>query len=823
MAEEKGSLVLKGVVPWGIHPLQKFVQTELESRPKKYAGTGVGGKTAIRSAWARVCSNGVPTDITHPAHGSKAGFVFFGPNLDSTTGFPVNFNSTFGFNKSRDSVIGYTTNGGLHYVAGTTLQNRPPPGIISIENEFYGAGSSFPGLCRKSTIKWKCFSVDQLEYLTPYLMSLKVSMTLEWGWNDYDPASLIDLTSDDQILALFRFPMVKKDTAGQDQQFKSVFERNRESSGNYDCHVGIINEYGYTMDSQGNYEGFTVVVAPTAFFGGNSATNQVAKTKDEKDANSLKKYMKDEFDSIQGWFSDGKLTVKEPVVLSDAARAQAAQFGNTTVNSFQNTAFYKFLTSHKNKDDYRVFRFTSDDNVDGKPSTKFWINFRLLESILNWFTTIKLDKGITLLNFDFSNVIISGQPLLKAVSPSDKSSNLGVIVPNKFAPRMMRIFDSSDADNKHFFTADQQNSGKAYTGTSGNLGNISQPDKKFEETAKNLKEILRERGLVDNFDDLALVTKAVNSFPMFGTSDIAVTSDPNNTQRTSAAGYWGYLGDIYVSNDTIKRAVENNDTVHKILKQILDEVSIAGSGIWEFQINQNNNGITVTDNLYCPVYDDKSSAMKEIIKFAIGATEKSAFNEYSMNIKMSQEVALNAMLGAKSSVDPKRVDAFVQSDRLFGIPGSFTMNEDDPAVKKTPAQLKTEAAAEKAAADATRTKQNYRASDEGFVVWHHKDGKNYYFNEKDSSFMREIIQIKSKNSNGVSPGASPLFPGTEFTFTMPGIAGFNFMSLFALDAVPAPYKYDRAIFQVTSVQHSIQNNNWKTSVTAKVRPLSVTA
>ena len=810
MADE--NIVIKGVVPWGIHPLPAFVKLELESRPSRYASNDVSKfsgtrgimsppKSSIRSAWSRVCSNGVPTTKTHPAVNDNGGFVFFGANLpgkgtsntDPTvqSNIPVNFNSTFGFG-SGDQIIGYKVDGNVHRLKSKTFPNRPPPGIDSIETEFYGAGSSFPGLCRKSTIKWRCYSVDQLEYITPYLMGLKVSMVVEWGWNDYSPSSLVDLTNNRQITDLFKFPSPSKNNT------TSISDRIKNSRGNYDCHVGRITEYGYTMNSQGNYEGFTVVVSPTSMFDGNSIVNQAVETKQGNAAKSFKEFINTDFDSLSAYFSSTNFKFDPTNNLSP----------NPSILDFINS-----LTSNKNKDQYRLFRFTDDDNLNdgGKPSAKFWINFRFFESILNWYATVRDIKGSdALFTFRFSNQTISGHPLLKAVS-GDKPANLSVIIPNKFAPRMMRIY-SDDATQ----------SVKATTGTSGKLGNISnspnvsQPDLNYQQTATALKSQLNSKGLVDDFDDLALVTNSVNSFPIFSKNEPIPEAQSSTAMRASAPGYWGYLGDIYISNDLIKRAVEANDTFLKMLEAILGEVSVAGSGVWEYKvIPDSSNGVTIIDNLYCPVWSDMLS--KELVTFIIGKTENSSFTDYSMNIKMSQEVALNAMLGAKSSVDPKRADMFVQSDRLYNTEGSFTM-ANEAEVKLTPEEQA--AATEKHTQDEKlqRDTLNARASDNGFVVWHNKNGKDYYMSERDPEFMKQIIQLKPKDS----PSVTPLFPGTEFSFTMPGMAGFYYLSLFALDAVPEPYRFNRAVFQVTSVQNTIQNNNWKTSMTAQVRPLSIT-
>jgi hypothetical protein len=155
--------------------------------------------------------------------------------------------------------------------------------LRSIETEFYGAGSSFPGLCRKATLKWKCFSVEQLEYITPYFLSLGVTAVIEWGWNNFDASSLIDLTNHTQLFEIFN-------------SGASYFTRIKASGGDYDCHVGRIIDYGYTMDNQGNYEGYTVVVNPSFMFEGVNTKDQTSTSSDTKTSSSAIDYIKNRFD-----------------------------------------------------------------------------------------------------------------------------------------------------------------------------------------------------------------------------------------------------------------------------------------------------------------------------------------------------------------------------------------------------------------------------------------------------------------------------------------------------------------------------------------------
>jgi hypothetical protein len=191
-------MATKYVAPFEIQPIPKYIREELERRerdigityiPNTIANWGDDGnwntyKGPMR-CWVRVCSNGIG-DVKY---GSKEGFVMGGAN---------GFYKDYGFNPidytKTETVIGFTPDGKEHkidneYSSGSESINKhvPPPGIISVDAIMQKS------LYRQVTIKWKCFSKDHLNYMTPYFMSPGVSMFIEWGWNHYNPKSLLNL------------------------------------------------------------------------------------------------------------------------------------------------------------------------------------------------------------------------------------------------------------------------------------------------------------------------------------------------------------------------------------------------------------------------------------------------------------------------------------------------------------------------------------------------------------------------------------------------------------------------------------------------------
>lgn len=756
--------VLTNVVPWGLHKVPDFVRDELKARAKRYAWN-VGGKNtdtkAVRTAWLRICSNGMPkAGSKHPAVNREDGFVFYGINGKDDT-----FYSQFGIRNSPQN-IGYGVSGIPHVLSVQTFPNRPPPAIQSVEVEFYGAGSSFPGLCRKATINWKCFSVEQLEYLTPYLLSARVSMVLEWGWNTYNPQSLINLNNVTELLSMY-------------SDGKAAYEKIKASGGDYDCHVGRIIEYGYTMDNRGNYTGRTVVVNPSFMVDGMNIQNQVGKTKDIG-AESLKEFMKNKFDNINS--NDlTKFSEKEKSIINPL----------------------------------NVYKKPVQKWRELEPTANFWVNMRFVQDLFNLFCSVQAEHPM--LQYNFADAIIGAHPLMKAVAAAGKNTNVDVLIPNSNAPRLMRTTYA-----KTSFDTSAEKKTKVTEGGKRTIADANVPEsfkKSAEDIAKTLKD---KKSLSDVSDDLKSLMKSQNSFPMYD-------YPPANRDIASKAvpGYWGYLGDIYISNVMLKDAVEENDTIRRMLDFILGKISECGSNFWEFQvIPQGPSNITVMDNRFNPITSEELA--NELPNFVLGKTEDSSFQEYGMEVVMKNEMAMQTLLSEEIAVDPKGTQiakAFTVRDRLYKVAPTFTFqsSEETEDVSKYSAdelkKIKEEELAQKRKAEEDAVKElNDRSTEDDCVILEVTDESSRYFLiEKDPEFMKSMLQLSF--TENISALSTPMMPDTPFNFKCQGIGGFSFMSMFTLSAIPEPYDKAHAVFQVDSVKQTITDNNWSTDIVAKVRPL----
>lgn len=780
--------------PWGLRPLSGTVEDELKRRAAEYGMnpidiTSVEKKSysGPRTAWMRVCSNGMNFD---PVSGRvKKGFVLGGVH---------GFNDTYGFekadsgNKDKVTILGYTADGKTpHELAnneGSTFPHRPAPGIIGIETEFYGAGSSYPGLCRKITIRWRCNSTDQIEYMFPYFLSPGVSVVAEWGWNNYNPSSLVDLEN---------IGHAASDTSpgagiiGMFTNSELIYANIEKSKGNYDCQVGKIFDYSIKMNSAGGYECTTIVVNSMFLIEGQSLSQSSTKNDEEKTA--LKSF---------------KETVK-----------------NGLVNFAEEGPHFKRRENGtKNK-------------------SKIWIPFGRFADFLNKYLSLTQPaqgEGAATHKtqiLDISKQVISAHQLLKSV-------NSDILIPNPYAPNLTPSTKAvSDIRQKINLARIQKDKVEKDFGEK-NLSNLSekvlssetkeaaalspQVDKLFGIKKRSgiagtsyqnaefgeFEKKFEDLGLEFEYDDLNKVINAGRwatedtAFPRF--KDI-VTDDG----ASHKSGLYGYLKDIYISTELIAEAVDSNDTTLKLLEHILGLISQAGSKIWDFRVSPSENAsYGVIDNNYVP-------KVAKVPIFTLGTLGSAHFTDLDLNIKMTQELANQAILGQNKYVyrngssapgtlknpnpvltnNDTKVSMFTSDDRLFGYAWS-----GDATIEPKEVSLINKF-----------QKVMSRYNDKDAIISTDANGTKHILTEHDETLMSQLVNLGSD----ASYLASPLMPGTEINLTCMGIGGIRFLDMFALDKIPNPYSYKRAVWQIEGVRNVIEGNKWETSIMARVRPITI--
>lgn len=808
--------------PWGLHPLDPMVESEFQRRVKDYNMNPTANATdsspysGPRTAWIRVFSNGISHE--DELSGRQNGFV-----LGGTEGF----DESYGFGQDGKITIGVDCYGKRHEIdaapydpelgVASDTPHRPPPSVVSIETEFSGGNNSgFNATCRKTKIAWKCHSLSQLEYLAPYFLTPRITVLAEWGWNNYNPASLVDISSTDTLYKIFK--------GDKDE----IDGRIKMSHGNYDLALGFITDYGYTMNDYGGFDCYTTITNANYLTEGKSYQNrQDSKTDNSDPSGSLK--LKD--------FKEFVFDDMESLTIKNTNAKNIIVSGGTGTGTFAGSTNFANMTQVV---PVKVVRDTSTDiklNVKDrvfKNEDDQWMRMDLVVDIINKFFSIGfLDPNNKESNVRAGTLDIREVPV--CAHPALKSTNKNFIIPNQYAPR----FISRDTKDDGL-----EPKGRRKLSAMKKVGNISPsenpvPNGEYFKLFPNILKVLVDNELDDSYDNLleALATGGAKpkhgSFPQFKDYD-----DNNGNKGYPRAGYWGYLEDIFVSVKYFKELVEKHETVLRLIEELLQGISESMCNISQLQLKPDTIGNTtkfIIDNNFTPIGDDKSS--EKLPRLVLNSVNSAFIKNNSISVKISTDM-LNQMVMqsankkpipseyGSATYDPKtmKYSVFQRGDRLFNC-GVFTPDQTE----------KSNGSKESEKQKFTRmfTEQNpdfyvytYNPTKKGQnllerLVGTGTDVPNQVFilTETNSNFLKTIL-LDAKNAAGAVYTNNGIMPGTDFKMEFLGLSGITFLSQFTLDHVPRAYSYRNAVWQISEVHHKIENKVWTTSVTAQARPFS---
>jgi hypothetical protein len=290
---------------------------------------------------------------------------------------------------------------------------------------------------------------------------------------------------------------------------------------------------------------------------------------------------------------------------------------------------------------------------------------------------------------------------------------------------------------------------------------------------------------------------------------------------TRAGGTWGKLEDLYINFDFFKGIIEKpNVPIKEMLYQMLNGMSDAAGGIWDFQIYQTKIGgkvvITVEDtNLL-----SNGSVQKPAV-FDISGKD-SPFISTTFNMDMSGKMlnkVVSERLGKKTdttgttvkdAVGTKAQDLVVTSMNI--TPKAVAKKQTDPT-----AGIKEEEVEQKKAENLARFLEK------AAIVPKPKYNKTQVEKETDFDKCAIVVayddmalfeSLKMRNENkviDVSKSQVGVLTNIEFGFTIHGISGIRRGDMFKING--SPYGYvSNGFFQVTNIKHSVSNNFWQTEV-----------
>ena len=838
----------QAIKPWEPSNIPVEIQIELNrrkiNRGLAYSDTdkfhdGSDAYKGPMAPWVRFCSNGAGKPENNPYEGSYGvyydhrGFVLYGGK---------DFYKSYGFFTSEttlqanQSIIGYTPNGQIHFVDNDIRTSQhpihvPPPEIERISVDLQHS------LYRRATIEWVCFSSKQLEYMTPYFLSPGISCILEWGWNHFDPTSLLDLTNTTLLKNLRINPY-------------PLYNNILTSRGNYDVTFGIVSSFEWAISGNKIKCKTEITSGDRIYAGMPTNLNIVTKTSDKiKDISidpSLDSFVNSSLmagiKSIPGFLKNDAITVKDgefgvfvqylktehretwkEILLGTYFPRNFLNQNEVNPNTF--SLFGPILVSTKDKN-----RGIPIEDWDRNRQDKVWINMGLLIEILNYHSKLlTLFRGKPMFKIDINDCIIGAHPNLISTDGDV------MLIPNSRAPKYFAglygaiVHSDSEADEARSyeyeniinFSSHPPNTSVAESLTKEDiLKNNMSADYTLASICKQLFSGGRRGSLRDDIDEIINKLR----YDTLNTGNEAIKhrfAFPSNSGGKSNSEYpdgmTGHLKHIYFDVAKFGEVVRSSSTVTQVISKILKLISGAAGNFWDLRLS----GGTGSDN----DSKDQKACMK-IIDYNNIASMNDVGKVYTFdwmdsdsllqNIKFTPTIsdaqtsrtmfAVTNNSNTTVSDDNNMLD-FQAKDRLYldeSTPESSNTSQKD---KSSFIKFMREIQALKPDKDAYQVTETYKA-------------RPLIRRLAIPPFARELLTLLLNDGDVEhNPRYLRIQPNIQAQFTLQGIGGLRTMMYFLVKNLPKPYSHEDVVFRIINMSEMVESGKWTTEITAGVMPL----
>ena len=752
--------------------IAEHVQTELTSRKGNIL------KVSNLNAWVRVASG-----------------VGSGCQLISNPNFPLfgGAGSIYG-NDTMSGTLGYTWDGKGFVTADDFHGYRPKPNITSIEVD-EGAGN----ISRKATFSITCYTRAQLDKMCKYFLEPGYTIFLEWGWNT--PNGVSQFT-----------PTLSGDSVGANQSFQTVNKKRKASNGQYDNYLGFITGGSVSMSGQE----WTINVKCTGFTelpaflnaadnseGKTETTSESAKAYDVSKISAEPNLGKKRFMMGFNRLPSNKQSKKVQDLITDAFYASPLNFVNVDENvkaemnsKMKGTSFLGFkFGGGAETTDTAADGSTTSGNVELPEGTDLigdsgFIKFGVLSGILSQigFEAYKVGPNIVSVSVNTKNTVCAAFP---KIFSTDKNK---LFIPNPNTPKFSLLQASENTAQTDFTSV--LNCSVEYSGAKVRFP-YDQP-----------------------------IVKGMVSGRTPG--QIQYGDDGTFLGLNKPAYAYGFLDDLYVNLEFAKGILETkNFSIKDALYQLLNGMSGAACGMWDFQILETNDSKGGTE---LSVVDMNMSPQTSGLPYRFDvAGSDSVFMDASLDLDISG-AKMNQIIGNRLGQKVNGSSPSVNSKKKAGL---FT---DEPDLvlksieKKQGTTVTTTAAptaAEQEAAAEAEEEAAKKAKEKAMQLFLSRIGyapkvhilPNEDFNQElekmtyITAYNDQLVFESLKNGKDMvteAQGVSALMP-IKFSFSIHGISGIKRGDKFRVGGIPTAYE-ETGFFQVTSVKQTITDMIWKTEI-----------
>lgn len=854
------------IIFWSPSNIPIEIQSELERRRVNRSFSFVSNQTANWDkntgdwntyrgpmvSWVRVCSNGYG-----PRHKDttkdKPRFVLYGGK---------GFYETYGFSKPvstnpRQQVVGYTPEGQQHVIENTLLtpgnDNFPihvgTPEISRIEVIVQKE------LFRRATIEWVCFSWKQLEYLTPYfLVPGNVTVMVEWGWNHFNPSSLVPLYDVSTMKELWN------------NSYPLYTENILRSKGNYDVVYGIVSNFNWSIEGT-RIICSTEITSKDRLYAGISPNSALTVRDDNAKKNdepagifqSLKEFVaKDDTAKIIRSLANSKEPLAEitklgthnPHYLIWRDIIHSLIYGGNVEMISRRLAYVHGVFSGRPKEFYSDFGTPQpgdfDVSVEDKDTTKLWINMGLIVEILNHFSKLPGGGGKPMFTVDIMNSVIGGHPNMISCDPR-------VLIPNYQAPKYhygaqgFNKFKSDkglSVESPGYSDYADQFVVPISLSQSGSLSNTVL-GKTFYQTSMAGGNSANKFCFRSDLD--SVINMLRNKYAPKDPTTLGSWSFPASTNSQLGNSFYGLpgnfvekdfsglLSNIYISYDAFKTAVQGASSTGKepekfteVYTNLLQLLMDASDGFWDLALVEAENTLTIADRKY--VGNQKINGSDPMMVFDYYDAD-SIIKSIKFKPVLSDAVATRTMFGGVNNQGAKYF--FTDKDDLIDYVFKDAINFDDKEriqgdSKSDLEKMKT---AKQQIKDLVTSVQQINYNDGSLQMTFTGPSTVYSkipVGKKEivkltlsqpgagKQLLRMLLDDKDDENNNRYCAVQP---NIVLELVLSGIGGIRTFQYFLVKNLPRPYDHKNIIFRVTDVQHTIESGNWETTIRARPLPL----
>lgn len=812
------------IIPWEPCNIPSEIQGELNrrkiNRSLKYDGwdTSTGDWSKYRgpmTPWVRFCSNGAGR--VNPYEGTeyydRQGFVLFG-GKDFYSGY--GFRSPYQGGQASTSIIGYMPDGTPHTIENDLKTSDypvhvPPPEIekidVVIQKELY----------RRAKVEWVCFSKAQLEYMTPYFLVPGLTCILEWGWNLYNPKSLLNLGN---VSQLKRY---------NDNPYPLYTNNILWSNGNYDVLFGRITGFEWSADGN-KFKCVTEITSQDRLYSG-----LVVDAKTEfRDKNAEEDRNITPFEDLKNFINKTLPLFKEvrnniPALLDDTVTYIKEHHPDNWQEYVYGVFYGRDSEVLKNRIN-NVKEYSSDQDFDRPAGSKdLWLNLGLIMECINkHHDKLETPKRNQIFRVDIDDVVISGHPNLISCDGSV------LLIPNAIAPK---YFCGDYGFRPPRGKTEPTRTVPSEPGDYDVLQNSTVPVNTLaikRKTAEEnnaiadyrLKSICQqEQGSYRDDIDVLINRVRYGSFniPIRRNYSFPFKSNFTVGKHQYVEKYSGLLRDLYVNIEHLKKLINDDSikTYTQLIEKLMSDISEAAGGFWDFRL-VSGTGYWKNDD------DDKPATMK-IVDYKFVNLQNITDPVYTFDYSDADSLLLG--LGFKPTLSNAQAIRTIYAqtnnpgnkvvltngenellDYVFKDRLALDSQGKDPKIKKDVDEehWETMRLLQQITPPNPKVYQMTTKEDDKIII------RRLAIPSEQASILKLLLDDGDEENN---PKYTGIMPGIQASFTLQGIGGLRTFMMFLVRNLPEPYSHKNIVFRIVDIQEVVEAGKWNTTITAGVIPL----